>query len=105
MSSKFNILLVVLATGLLTSCSNQSASDAEAGNASLAAKKDTCIACKQPSSRKALINASFKETANSVRPGITGMVFIKGGSFQMGSNDFPDSKPVHSVTVNSFYMD
>src|SRR3954447_9600130 len=105
MSTKYNILFVVLATGLFISCKNQNTSDAEAGNASLAAKKDTCIACKQPSSRKALINASFKETAGSVNPGTAGMVFIKGGAFQMGSNDFPDSKPVHSVTVNNFYMD
>src|SRR5205085_9767929 len=105
MSSKRNILFGVLATGLLISCSNQNTSDAEAGNASLAAKKDTCIACKQPSSRKALINASFKETPDVSIPGTTGMVLIKGGTFQMGSNDFPDSKPVHAVAVNSFYMD
>src|SRR3954469_26008817 len=107
MSSKQNILLILLATGLFISCNNQQgASGPEAANASLAAKKDTCIACKQPSSRKALINASFKETSNvSSAPSTAGMVLIKGGTFQMGSNDFPDSKPVHAVTVNSFYMD
>jgi formylglycine-generating enzyme required for sulfatase activity len=32
-------------------------------------------------------------------------VFIPGGTFQMGSNDGgSDEKPVHSVTVSSFYM-
>src|SRR4051794_8138815 len=105
MSSKRNILFVVLAVGLFISCNNQPTSGIDAGNASVAAKKDTCIACKQPTSRKALINASFKENSEVVKASAAGMVLIKGGSFQMGSNDFPDSKPVHAATVNSFYMD
>ncbi len=36
------------------------------------------------------------------------MVFVKGGTFQMGSNDWPnksDEQPVHSVTLNDFYID
>ena len=35
------------------------------------------------------------------------MVWIRGGSFQMGTNDpmFPDAQPLHNVTVNGFYMD
>lgn len=33
------------------------------------------------------------------------MVFIKGGSFKMGSRSFTDAMPIHDVTVNSFYMD
>src|SRR5947209_1590829 len=105
MNSKLNIIFAVLATGVFISCNNQNTSDTKAAGASLAAKKDTCIACKQPSSRRALINASFKETSGSANPGTAGMVFIKAGAFQMGSTDFPDSKPVHTVTVNSFYMD
>ena len=33
------------------------------------------------------------------------MVFIQGGTFQMGSKDGEsDEKPVHSVTVSNFYM-
>ncbi|QMU30844.1 formylglycine-generating enzyme family protein [Adhaeribacter radiodurans] len=37
----------------------------------------------------------------------TKMVWIKGGTFQMGSEEpeFPDAKPVHAVTVNGFWMD
>ena len=35
-----------------------------------------------------------------------GMVFVEGGTFQMGSNSGDDNeKPVHTVTVSSFYMD
>ncbi len=34
------------------------------------------------------------------------MVFVEGGTFQMGSNSgYDDEKPVHTVTVSSFYMD
>lgn len=33
------------------------------------------------------------------------MVYVEGGSFQMGSNDgAADAKPVHTVIVDSFYM-
>jgi serine/threonine protein kinase len=33
------------------------------------------------------------------------MVYVEGGTFNMGSNDGEkDEKPVHSVTVNSFYI-
>ena len=34
-----------------------------------------------------------------------GMVFVEGGTFQMGSNSESDEKPIHTVTVSSFYMD
>lgn len=33
------------------------------------------------------------------------MVRIPGGDFQMGSNDFEDTRPVHPVHVNPFLMD
>ena len=34
-----------------------------------------------------------------------GYVFVEGGSFKMGSTDGnPDEKPVHQVTVSTFYM-
>ena len=35
-----------------------------------------------------------------------GMVYVAGGTFQMGSNNGEsDEKPIHTVTVSSFYMD
>ncbi|TYR33856.1 formylglycine-generating enzyme family protein [Sphingobacterium phlebotomi] len=33
------------------------------------------------------------------------MVLIEGGTFQMGSSNFPDAQPIHGVEVSSFYMD
>jgi formylglycine-generating enzyme required for sulfatase activity len=47
-------------------------------------------------------NASFKVVVFSLPPG---MVFVAGGTFQMGSNSESDEKPIHTVTVSSFYMD
>jgi formylglycine-generating enzyme len=34
------------------------------------------------------------------------MVWIPGGTFQMGSNDhYPEEAPVHTVAVNPFWID
>jgi sulfatase modifying factor 1 len=56
-------------------------------------------ACTQTTANKtsALKNAISKDAA--------GMVLINGGSYQMGSNEFSDSKPIHEVRVNNFLMD
>jgi len=35
---------------------------------------------------------------------VTEMVYIPNGSFQMGSNNYDSDKPVHTVTLSSFYM-
>lgn len=32
------------------------------------------------------------------------MVFVQGGSFKMGSNESDDEKPIHNVTLSSFYI-
>ncbi len=42
---------------------------------------------------------------NLTNKGEKGMVLIQGGSYEMGSADFSDSKPIHEVRVNSFLMD
>jgi sulfatase modifying factor 1 len=56
-------------------------------------------ACSETTANKnsTLKHAISKENA--------GMVLISGGSFQMGSTEFPDSKPIHVVKVNNFLMD
>jgi len=33
------------------------------------------------------------------------MVFIKGGTFQMGSKEFEDAQPIHAVTIHDFWID
>jgi formylglycine-generating enzyme required for sulfatase activity len=32
------------------------------------------------------------------------MVFVKGGNFQMGSNDYENEKPIHKVTLSSYHI-
>ena len=61
--------------------------------------------CKVPSRTAALRAGASSASAGVHRGAVPDMVFIKGGRFQMGSVDFPDAKPVHSVSVNSFWMD
>jgi len=39
-----------------------------------------------------------------VQPVIPEMIFVKGGSFQMGSNKNKHERPIHSVTVSDFYI-
>lgn len=58
-------------------------------------------ACQQTSPKKQA--AADSVTVN--RDSTAGMVLIKGGSFDMGSDEWPDTRPVHRVTVNDFWMD
>ncbi|MBO7596978.1 MAG: SUMF1/EgtB/PvdO family nonheme iron enzyme, partial [Bacteroidales bacterium] len=32
------------------------------------------------------------------------MIFVPGGTFQMGSNEYDDEKPIHSVTLSDYYI-
>jgi formylglycine-generating enzyme required for sulfatase activity len=49
------------------------------------------------------ITPSSTQTQQTSTP--ANMVFVEGGTFQMGSNDGEsDEKPVHQVTVSSFYI-
>ncbi|HZL09731.1 MAG TPA: SUMF1/EgtB/PvdO family nonheme iron enzyme [Prolixibacteraceae bacterium] len=43
----------------------------------------------------------FTENVNAVN---FNMIAIKGGTFLMGSNEYDDEKPLHSVTVSDFFM-
>jgi formylglycine-generating enzyme required for sulfatase activity len=38
-------------------------------------------------------------------PAPKGMVWVPGGVFWMGSDEFEDAKPIHKVAVDSFWMD
>ncbi|MCK4665059.1 MAG: formylglycine-generating enzyme family protein [Bacteroidales bacterium] len=46
-------------------------------------------------------NAQFKV---KIPQFIAEMIFVKGGTYQMGSNKNNDEKPVHTVTVSDFYI-
>jgi formylglycine-generating enzyme required for sulfatase activity len=44
-------------------------------------------------------------TGQPARPAPEGMAWIPGGVFWMGSDDFPDARPVHKVGIDGFWMD
>jgi formylglycine-generating enzyme required for sulfatase activity len=46
----------------------------------------------------------FKVTATIKSTMPDNMVFVKGGTFQMGSNESANEKPIHSVTISDFYI-
>ncbi len=43
--------------------------------------------------------------ANAPSPAPPGMVWIAGGEFSMGSNEFADAQPIHRVAVDGFWID
>ncbi len=64
--------------------------------------------CKPPLCKLPSRTAFLRTTApiESAKPsGTDGMVFIRGGQFQMGSVAFADAKPIHAVAVDNFWMD
>ena len=59
---------------------------------------------KELSLNKPLVKQAAAKVAAASDYGIE-MVYVQGGTFQMGSNDGnPDEKPVHSVTLDGFYI-
>ncbi|GAB3948707.1 formylglycine-generating enzyme family protein [Spirosoma harenae] len=62
-----------------------------------------CVAKGMPS-RAAAIRQSAAG-AGSGGGDTTSMVWIPGGNFLMGADEFVDARPVHPVTVNGFWMD
>ncbi len=89
-------LVFAMASGII-SCN--SAKTAEQKTADSLAK---CISEGIPSRAAAI--ASAGEVPQGEKD-TTGMIFIKGGGFLMGSDEFPDSRPLHQVVVNDFWID
>ena len=51
------------------------------------------------------VTFNFAKVDNFRKDIYDNMVFVKGGTFQMGSNNGEsDEKPIHTVTVNDFYI-
>ncbi|MEP6682104.1 MAG: SUMF1/EgtB/PvdO family nonheme iron enzyme, partial [Parafilimonas sp.] len=99
----YNYTIIFFLLFIFSSCQN--ANEKVGQHDSIASiKKETCASCKTMS-RAAMLKAASGNVAEGSNPSKDEMVFIKGGSFEMGSNDFADAKPLHTVTVNSFYMD
>lgn len=70
-------------------------------------QKDSAISCMQLPSRFGA-GADSSSVAFGGDTSLTGMVFIPGGTFEMGGDNeqaSEDEYPKHKVTVNPFYMD
>jgi len=37
-------------------------------------------------------------------PEYENMIYVQGGTFQMGTNDYDNKKPIHTVTLSDFYI-
>ncbi|RRB03851.1 formylglycine-generating enzyme family protein [Larkinella rosea] len=79
---------------------NQSAEEAAKAKADSAAH---CVAKGMPSRSGAIRKAALVTASGAT--GTDDMVLIPGGTFQMGSDEFPDSRPLHTVKVDGFWMD
>lgn len=97
----FNQLAAMAILGMLyvaTGCNSKQTAEQKTAD-SLA----NCIADGMPTRAAAIVAAQ-----NQIETGAgstQGMVWIKGGKFLMGSDDFPDSRPIHEVTVGGYWMD
>ncbi|MBX3256901.1 MAG: formylglycine-generating enzyme family protein [Chitinophagaceae bacterium] len=83
------------------SCNQQPKEVSAAAEADSLANKAAC--CVAPPSRLAVFTQA-DSSASHGKDTVT-MLWIPGGTFQMGSEDFPDAIPVHKVTVSGFWMD
>ena len=54
--------------------------------------------------QRAELNIEMKEGSDTPKVISKNMVFVEGGAFQMGSNEYSREKPIHSVTVSSFFI-
>jgi len=97
-------IYVICATSFI-SCNNNAINNTrDIYVSSIAIKKEKCAVCKPPS-RASIMDPVASVVSVVDNTSNADMVFIKGGSFTMGSNDFPDAKPLHKITVTNFWMD
>ena len=62
------------------------------------------VLCSVIPSRSALAKTNFAAPVSKNKPD-SQMVWIRGGHFTMGSNEFIDAQPLHEVSVKGFWMD
>lgn len=97
LSSVLNMALLV---SLLACSATNKPENEQITNADTAAR---CMANGMPS-RSGAIRRAASATASGAT-GTGGMVWIPGGTFLMGADEFADARPVHPVTVKGFWMD
>lgn len=95
--------VVFTITWLVSSCqNNQTSSEASVP------LKDSVHSCMRVPSRFSGNDSTAQRISTSNDTSHGGMIFVPGGTFQMGGDNeqaSPDEYPKHSVTVSPFYMD
>lgn len=97
----------VLVTGL-PGCHSSTQSTEETRQVAATDSGAHCIAKGMPSRAMAV-----RQVVSTTQSGVTGpdasgsddMAWIPGGTYQMGADAFTDAQPVHTVTVDGFWMD
>jgi len=82
---------------------NQARQEAQTADLLDADSVSTCVAHGIPSRAVAIAETEKKHTFLGADDAT--MVYIKGGTFLMGTADFADASPVHEVTLGGFWMD
>ena len=99
---KYGLIVTTILSGSYTVAFGQ-----ENKNIAVASTTANCEAmCKANTSKKALLLQSIGNKSNG-NPEVSteGMVWVAGGEFNMGTNDYPDAKPIHKVSVKGYWID
>jgi sulfatase modifying factor 1 len=97
--------VLVIVSLFIVRCKDHTLTTAATADTVAAVKNDSHVVCAKIPSRASAILAAQDSLVAGTDTSTQGMALIPGGSFQMGSNDFEDAKPIHTVTVKGFYMD
>lgn len=104
---KYTFPFILILTILLSACRQKAKVEKEISETEVPPAEEQLACCKIDSKSRFLVNA---DTTNIKvqNTGTKGMVFIKGGSFEMGADNNqarPDEYPKHPVRVNDFWID
>ncbi|MFV5697071.1 formylglycine-generating enzyme family protein [Flavobacterium sp. ZT3R17] len=96
---KYSLIVVIILSSLYTAFGQETKA--------VAVTTASCEAmCKANTSKKALLLQSIgANSKENLATSSNGMVWIPGGEFSMGTNDYPDAKPVHKVSVKGYWID
>lgn len=97
-----NSLLLINTLGFTFSCQSNANQQSILAHSHLDTGA-TCAIGSIPSRFTAKSDSSFSVTIKGKDD--AKMVLIKGGTFRMGSANFPDAQPIHEVNLSSYYID
>lgn len=102
---KLVIPFLIVASFMSIACHSNEKKDAASSSTMLPFGDSvaTCIADGMPSRGDAVTQAEIVSSPIGVDNST--MVWLPSGSFQMGSNEFPDAQPIHQVQLDGFWID